>query len=544
MSSGRPRNYDRESGMDRVKPRKSKKVTYVSESEEDFSSEEEVPVRIAKKKILKKDFKEDARRPRARRPSPPSSEDEDEVVGNAPTTKQSGTADTSSAATAGTPVAPHMVLLSVMDKVGFVRPVHHALNTFTVNCSVMFTLLHGLQMSMSGNTRINNYFGEFLSLGTRIYYAYLVYYQILRAKLAANVPLDAIERRVYRKLETTLPLESCPVAGPLVGWFQSLGAYKPDDKVYNWAYPVTQTFNATHTLFNYESDAYFYPPIPAMVAMFNTLARIPSNYAQYCNQSGYIVPVRNVNNAAATWLGQTWQLDQATASGIAIICNFNRPGLSLPLPEQVSYLNASRITAWRRIGVPQVNQSQSTANLEYYLLCDGVNNLNWLRTFRNWANAEARFAKGSVNLSQISPQTGAHVLCLTEYTNPDTAPTDHTEPWTTGSDDFHRDLSFTTRTTSASVDDAAISRAHTYRIVSEVTGVGNRLPSLYSSYQGEVEGPLYRYEAANGTYTGNLRNRWKHEATPEVGFDSDLSDIINIHLYSPMGEDAEPVRVI
>ena len=49
---------------------KSKKVPVISESEEDFSSEKDV--RIAKNKILKKDFIGDARRPRS--PSPPPSE--------------------------------------------------------------------------------------------------------------------------------------------------------------------------------------------------------------------------------------------------------------------------------------------------------------------------------------------------------------------------------------------------------------------------------------------------------------------------------------
>jgi hypothetical protein len=533
------RDYDKESGMSRT--RFTRKPD--TESDSESSSEEDRNVKVAKREIMHKEYKEDARRPKPTRVAK-SKPDEDDKPGTTVSTEQTGSADKQAAKEAGLPVAPHFTLLSVMDKVGVIKPVHHSLNTYTVNTSVMFTLLHGFQSSLSGNTRISNYFGEYFSLGSRIYYAYLMYYQILRAQQAANVPLDAISRRVLRKLETTLPIETCPVAGPLVGWFQSLGAYKSDDHTYSWTYPIHQTFIAAHTLFDCGNDAYFYPNIPLMVALFNTLARIPNHAADYQNNSGYIVPVRNVANAAVNWLGQQWELDQATVSTLPLLSNFSRPGLSYALPEQSNYMNGSRIAAWKRINVPNITQAVVTDNFENYLLCSGNDNLNWLRTFRNWAHAEAKFAKGSVNLSQISPTCGPNVLCLTVYENPANRPVQFSEPWISYCNDYYNNKGFTTQTVSSSVDKISITHAHTYRHIIEISGTGNRLPLALANATSIVVGPLYRLEAPNGTYTGGLRNRWKLEATPEEGFDSDLCDIINMHIYSPMGEEPELTRSI
>nr|UNI73938.1 MAG: coat protein [brine shrimp partitivirus 2]UNI73940.1 MAG: coat protein [brine shrimp partitivirus 2] len=542
-SKGRPRDYDLESGMDRVRKPSTKKVTQVVESEEDFTSDEDSAIATAKKKILHKDYKEDARRQRFRQPSPPSSDNEDENLGTALTTKQTGTAAKTAAKSANTEVAPYLVLYNIMDKHGETIPVHHTLNTFTVNFHVLFELHNALQVSTVRNSKLRKHYGDFFALGTRIYYAYLGYYQILRATIAANVSLSAVERRTFRKLESTLPLESCPVAGPMVPWFQALGSYKPEDKTYNWVYPVVQDFTAGHTLFTYANNAYFYPNIPLMVALFDSISRIPSRFRTYHNQADRIIPIQNANNATVAWLGENWTLDNATPSDNGILDNFGRPGLSFPLPEHISYLNSERVSEWKRIGVPHVVQTTPTHDLEHFLLCSGDNQLNWLRTFRNWANAEAKFARGSANLSQISPTCGPHVTSLVEYEDPPNRPQAFTEPWLADSNNYHRNLGFFTKAFSASVDRSSIQNNHIFRIVIEPAGVGNRLPAALANMTGTVTGPVYRKAVPNGQYTGEFLDRWKRVIHPETDDDADLADIVNVSLYSPLGEEPTSVRL-
>lgn len=541
-SSSKTRDYDRESGMSRTRPRvrKDKKEVVEYSVSEDSSSEEEV--RVARKAIVRKDFKGDGRRKKYARPSDSESDEVEDSARPQPTSKQTGSANKDAAKDAGTTVAPQFALVSAFDAFGIAQPRHLDLSSFTVNFFMLFHLLNAMQLALRGNTRINNYCSEYFSLGTRIYYAYIGFYQVLRAKIAAGISLDAVERRVYRKLEATLPLESVTIAGPLVGWFQNLGAYHPSDRTLSWVHPELPSFVPGETATaQADSPAFYIPPVPAMIAFLNKLSSAGSQIRRYVNDAGFIIPVsRDATGAAQNFLGHPWTPD-ATPLHVQLNKLFCRPGLSYALPETIDYLTTARSTYWNRYNLPHVDETQPTDNLERFLFTTG--SMEWLRRLRDMAYAESRFFKGSANLSQISPTTASNVTVIGEMESPDECPP-IIKPLTKEWCGYTRvPMSF--QALSGSVDDTEFKLGGIYQAIITMGEQPLRLfPFNWSGKTQILVGPYFRDHITNAGYTGNLRDRWRKETFSYEDISADLTSLVSQHLYEPMGSDPEPVRIV
>jgi hypothetical protein len=541
------RDYDAESGVRRVSRKEKKKVIVPDTESEPSDSEPEI--QVARKKIVKKSFKEDARRKTYVEPSSDEEEEADAPVRRTKTTKQSGTANTDSATTSGSSVAPWISFFTAFDVFGISVPRHLTHSSFIPSAFMLFNILYGMEVSLNGNSRINNYDNSYFSLGPRIYYGFLYYYQILRARFAAGIPLDAIERRCLRKLETVIPLESCPVAGPLIPYFQTLGAYNPSDNMYGWIVPQFHTFVAGDNHSNWtRADSYGSPPVGHMVGYFASLAAITTT-AQgqtFSNPQGFIIPVARPTPAAAVaWpvTNQNWETDGTTAMHASIQALFSRPGLNFALPEMASkLLTRSNVDQWKRLALPNVVHTTPKADLEQMLLL--TFNTDWIKSMRDMAIAQAKFFKGSVNLSQISPTTTAAVTTLGELIQPAAAP-NALVPMSqvfNGYDDLNAGF----YAISGSLSDEE------FKIGSMMSLIrGHDAASFFTppagwanAPTGHVTGPYFRYQAVGGAYTGQLRNRWRKVTASEENINFDLRTLVRMNMYSAMGEEPEPVRIM
>jgi len=72
---------------------------------------------------------------------------------------------------------------------------------------------------------------------SRLYYGVMFNIQTLRAMRSAHAATVS-QRRFLESFENEYPLESLPVAGPLVNYFDSIIAYKPEGDRYNYVHPT------------------------------------------------------------------------------------------------------------------------------------------------------------------------------------------------------------------------------------------------------------------------------------------------------------------
>lgn len=550
MPSGKyNRSIDAEAGRPKIKRKQTRKSKKYISSTEESASDTEPEIKVVKKKLVKKAFTEDARRQVFEEDSDDHEEEEETPKGKGKTTRSHLSGQQAAATETGSVVAAYTALFTAFDVFGIIHPRQMEFSTYGVSFFGLFNLIYGMERCLYQNTRVNAILAEYFSLPARIYYAYMGLYQLLRAKVAAGIALPAMQRRIFRRLETELPLESCVIAGPLVPWFQSLGCYKPSDDYYGMIRPsVPGPAAGSTTLTHQTGNMYFFPPIPNMIAFMRALYSIPNsgNARNYMSEGGYLIPVNNDGNGTAVpYLGTNWEVEPTTAAHRNHAEIFSRPGLSLALPESTAELTSARKLALRRMAFPTVDATTNIGDLESYLFFGHGQSIEWLKRCREHANAQAMFFSSPANLSQISPTTDADptVVCHPRARNAAPAVLNPYEQEDSG----YCCRPIASDSLSANISETELKRATLNQILLPTIGAGHNatFPANFTNgLSTTISGPWYLSTDGETTTADDPRKRYRISTSGHNEVNEPMRTIIRQHLYKPNGTHAEPVIIV
>jgi len=324
--------------------------------------------------------------------------------------------------------------------------VHENTNTWIPNALAMFQILNQTRTLSADHRDIQKRHTNYLDYATMVYYCYIFYIQILRARRNANVCTDN-ERRILKRFEQEFKLETLPIAGPLVPFFTSIVATQLDDEQFAWTAPAIDYANINGTTFatpNYdEGHMFMQPALPYVMSILTyavhpamtqgELSRVANAERIHWNDEDYFVPF---NFTAANPTATLWgiQFDR----GNAAVRNRDRlltaSGITYPFVTDIESLLAVR-KSWmtsnfnitREIpcgwgaaqattihnGV-QYNATGATAtdSLDKFLLMERGGDSTFFEKLVDNATTHARCFKGMQNLSQIPTAGGAETLVL------------------------------------------------------------------------------------------------------------------------------------
>jgi hypothetical protein len=295
-----------------------------------------------------------------------------------------------------------------------------AVSSYIPSCGNMFMMLFSMTSIVADNTLLREMFPSYNSIAVYHYYSLVYFYQILRARQAANV-LTRIENRVLTLLTRVGPPESWPIAAPLIGFIQSLGSFKSDNPMYSWIVPTVPTFSqnvaggATPTygltgITNLEGFSRI-PPVPAYQQFLNLFGHERTRF----DTNGLLVPQTAALDATHQFLGIASETATTNAfQALAFSEGWNQP----TEPESSFSITDIAVTqaAVRRWRVPALTGESHLNSLQLWLGFPDEGTSEWMSNLLVTASVFNRFWPGSTTLAEISPLTTIGSLTRVKYT--------------------------------------------------------------------------------------------------------------------------------
>jgi hypothetical protein len=256
---------------------------------------------------------------------------------------------------------------------------------------------------------------HYFSLPARIYWCVLFYIQILKAKDAAK-KLPKSESTWFRAFKRAFPLESLPVAGPLVPFYTSIAAVTPNDDMYDFIYPTFQVALGLHVIKGEPTvdDAFFLQPnillMVELLKMFTTMTptRLQEAWAtgepRFFDDKGNFIP--NRIGEKFTFSGINFS-ETLTARESMVLSSL---GLDKPLPETKERLLAI-LPYWKRAkasDAPATGPDAILANIGDALRMS--DDFEWFEDCIEMATTQCKFFSDSINMSQIPSTGGSEIL--------------------------------------------------------------------------------------------------------------------------------------
>jgi len=318
-------------------------------------------------------------------------------------------------------------------------------NQWTPNALAMFEILSQTRTLSADHRDITKRFPQYLDYATMIYYCYLFYIQILRARRSANI-LTGEESRVLRRFERDFKPESLPIAGPLVPFFTSLVSTQLDDEQFSWVAPriIPQFYATGRTLATPYTDngqLYLQPALPHLVSILAFAIAPQMNQAEltlahatgdlvHWNDEDNFVPY----NYTATQAARLWNINFNRDPATVLAAHdrlFSASGMTYPFVSDVQSLLSAR-KSWmnstfnqvrtipclfgvaRTTAAPGYTSDGSTSlhGLDNFLLMPKNESSTFFEKLIENAAIHARCFKGNQNLSQIPTVGGSETLVL------------------------------------------------------------------------------------------------------------------------------------
>jgi hypothetical protein len=134
--------------------------------------------------------------------------------------------------------AVYFALWSSASPIGITAVVKPKFSSFVPSSHQMFWYLFVMDRILWNNTSLEKINSHYLSLANYIYYGILFHVQILRTLQEAKIGITKKAGSWLRAFLRANPLESLPIAGPLVPIFNALAAIKTEDPMYTWITPI------------------------------------------------------------------------------------------------------------------------------------------------------------------------------------------------------------------------------------------------------------------------------------------------------------------
>ncbi|KAG8166711.1 hypothetical protein KVR01_002400 [Diaporthe batatas] len=285
----------------------------------------------------------------------------------------------------------------------------------------MFAMLEAMcsrawEQTQTPSRRFHNSGPGFFTPVLYLYYSHVVYFHILRARASALGPaLPRAEEELLDQYKNIAPAERWPVAAPLIGFIQAMGANKLDDSYYSEPSVVPSLPDFGHL--QESSGLVGLEKIPGMLRLpiIPALQKLVHNFgtgdADF-KDDGAMHPV-------ALPLSENHQFIGISSSGadsqsfLAVTSN-----LCWHAPYDYDDVYGSidisdirrRVSRWN---VPDVPNNATLNTAESFLGL--ASNLDWMKHLLNTATSINRFFPNSTTLSEIPPSTSLGSLTHVEY---------------------------------------------------------------------------------------------------------------------------------
>jgi len=285
---------------------------------------------------------------------------------------------------------------------------------FFPNYIVGASLVDAMDRCIDGNQELSWIAPNYFSLAVRIYYAVIFYIQILKAKEAA-VKLSRSESTWFRSFKRVFPLESLPIAGPMVPYFSNIVSVKPNDDKYDFIYPdyqINQGMIVDGGTVDITAPFFIQPNITLLVELLikfieltprQLVGKTDDEY-DYFDDTGAFVPHR---------IGDDFRyagIEYTSALTVAMSMSLSNVAMDRALPETKSrcvevhsYWKRSKIT-----GVPRVPNTYNHGTIGEALRMD--QDYEWFEECIHMATIQCKFMNESTNMSQIPATGGSEVL--------------------------------------------------------------------------------------------------------------------------------------
>nr|UYL94492.1 MAG: capsid protein [Leptosphaeria biglobosa partitivirus 2] len=399
------RSYDQESGMNRVKPGRDSKSRSKpdrkppppqSQSEDDSFTESEA------EEFVQAKYKDDSRRPK-------TTVTRTKTERGHPQQQRSGNqeADADDIEHVDKPEAKAgssgFSLLLAMTRQTIPVPIqYHETNYYVPDCANMFVAIEEIGDIIAANTKLYEICPDFTTIGLSLYYAHVYYYQILRAReeIGTNTRFDRRSLRIYESIGRP---ESWPIAAPLTGFVQALGAAESPDKMYSTVSPAFPDFSlfTSKKALNQLQLVRGIGRTPIVPAIQEFLRRYGTNEAFYDPATATYQPVETpFDRTTRKFLG----IEESTATSYDFQSLVNSSGWIKPAEteEPIGFFSTgqrqTRVLRWAIPSVPDTSDFQGS--METYLFGDQTH-LKWIKNLLRTAEAVNKFFPGSTNLGAI-----------------------------------------------------------------------------------------------------------------------------------------------
>nr|QLC36772.1 capsid protein [Sarcosphaera coronaria partitivirus] len=426
----KPRNYDRESGKNRVQP---PKYSVNTESDSEGSQTD-----TSVEEFMEKKAKDDSRR---KQPAKKPKNKRDKNVRPTDDAEEADDEDVEVITRHQATTASHAEFMAALAyRTGFTKRAFMIESTYIPDVSAMFTILRKMAQTITENSYIHEVYPAYHSLALYMYYGHVTFYHILRARSDAKL-LTRVERRCLRTYEEIGPPEAWPIATPMIGFVQSLGRITPEGGKYGQIVPALPAYsNFSHTTergLTRLSHIHGIARLPIIPAMHAFLYNYGQGTATYVNSQLYPTTAATLSGTV-TFMGLTDS--QATAAPfqtLAYSAAWNAPcETGVETYTAINEQKRALITRWR---IPEFAATTNITDLDIFLGIEDGKRTTWIKELLKLSTAVNKFFPGSVNLNSIPPITRAETVSkITGKVR--TTPTATTDEWYNTKDGWKLDL--------------------------------------------------------------------------------------------------------
>lgn len=398
------RNIDRESEKPKLATEKFVSRPKVEQDEQPSTSEE---IRDEMNKIEKKKDEETDK-----------SDFKSEV--NYPTVRKATVSTSDDLVSKYEPGGAFLKMWTTVDHISIPPVIKPRKSSFIPNFIMGSVIIRSLEDCLDGNEEMKWICPFYFSLPVRLYYSVVYYLQILKAKESAS-KLTASESTWFRAFKRTFPLETLPIAGPMVPYISNIVSVLANDDKYDYIYP---TFAINGGLSVEKgvptvSDSYFIQPNVLIQADFLrqfcnlTRAQLENQTGQqddYFSNNLSLVPHRIGTGFTFAGINFPAQLTVATSSALSNV------GMDSQLPETKGRCLDIH-PYWQRSKAVDIPATQTTN--EFNRIGESmrmVDDFEWFESCVYMAAIQCKFFTHSTNMSQIPSTGGSEVLVSAHIT--------------------------------------------------------------------------------------------------------------------------------
>lgn len=409
----KPRDYDRESGKNRVQDKKKSKLPPVDDSSsasELSASESEIE---SEYDIKIKDVHRQSIHPSRPRRVQAQQDSKNVEHGDEPL-KDDNT------------VAPSANLLVAIAYRQGTSAVQFEQRSFYIpDCSALFAAAYSICDLLTPNSLVHEIDPSFTSITFYLYVAHLFYYHVLRVRDSTG-ELTREERRCLRHYENVGPAESWPVPTPMIAIIESYGMVSPPSKFYGKIIPALPSFTGlsdNHSLRNF-SSVHGVQRVPCVPAMQQFVHNFGNNIADF--DADILYPLANpalspgAAGPPAIQVNAFLGLTDSSPNGEIQTLFFNS-GWIQPTEassELTNYTYELKRSLTARQQIPDIGNTATITGLESYLGFRDGQSKAWMKFLLRSSSTACRFFPGSSNLSAIGTTTQEELITQIDWNTP------------------------------------------------------------------------------------------------------------------------------